>query len=252
LLICAIVSTAATSLALASPGMASPRPSLAVVGLPTGVVAGQHLPYTEVGGQVELSAVYAGRLPAGGKLGLLVKDPGHAFKLSRTPIRLSAGHARLHVTFNEVGGPVSYELALLLRGAVTPKSRPVTVYYAQLPGGVFAETQGSYASFTSRTNASESCAAPTAASHLCNADGSSGEVQRVGGFSATSPVPPGWKLTLSFQGQTLCTSESIEARCESEVTFPTVAAATTVELTATLTSPHGQVLTATRLITVYP
>jgi archaellum component FlaF (FlaF/FlaG flagellin family) len=74
----------------------------------------------------------------------------------------------------------------------------------------------------------------------------------VTGESGTSPVPPGWSLTLTFNGQTVCTSSSIEARCEGEVTFPTVSGETVVPLTATLTSPQGHAIVATRLITVYP
>jgi hypothetical protein len=117
---------------------------------------------------------------------------------------------------------------------------------------VFAELQGSYASYTSRTNAGESCEAPNAGTHLCDADGSSGEVSRVSAFAGTFPVPPGWSVALTFNGAPVCQTNDIEGRCEGEVTFPTVSATSTVELTATLSSPHGATLVATRLITIFP
>ncbi len=73
------------------------------------------------------------------------------------------------------------------------------------------------------------------------------------GESGTSPVAPGWSLTLTFKGQTICTSTSaIDPRCEGEVTFPTVSGETVIPLTATLTSPQGHAIVTTRLITVYP
>ena len=179
-------------------------------------------------------------------------DPGSSFKLSKATIRLSGGHAKLHVTFNDIGGPVVYELAVVSHGRHLAVSRPVTVYYAQTPGGVFAELQGSYASYTSLTHASENCSAPSASTPLCRADASGGETSRVAGFSGTFPVPPGWKVTLTFNGQPVCSSEAIEARCEGQVTFPEVSAETVIDLTATLISSHGADTVATRAITVYP
>lgn len=199
---------------------------------------------------MQLSIAYPGHLSGGEHLVLMEKDPGKPYKTLKA--KLNGAHAKVHVTFNDLGGPVSYKVAVLSGHLQLATSRPLTIYWAQLPGGVFAELSGDYASYTSSTKPSESCAAPTAASTLCKGDASSGQVNRVSGFSGTSPVPPGWSLTLTFNGQPVCSSSSIEARCEGEVTFPTVTAATVIPLTATLTSPQGRAIVATRLITVYP
>ena len=238
---------------LAVPGaFARSVPSLSVIGLKAGSIAGKSLPYTEIGSEVELSGAYRGPLSGGTKLELFVKDPGSGFKASKTPVRLSGGHAKLHVSYSGLGGPVVYELALVSKGGRLGVSRPVTVYYAQPPGGVFAGLQGDSASFTSRTDPSENCATPSASTPLCNGVGSGGQTTRVSAASNTAPVPPGWKVALVFNGHPVCSSESIEAKCEVELAFPEVGAATVIDLTATLTSPHGTEIVATRAITVYP
>jgi hypothetical protein len=238
--------------ALASSAQAATRPTVVPVALPTGPIAGKTLPYTEIGSTITLHVAYAAHLPAGGKLELLAKDPAAAYRVYGGPIHLVGGHAQVKATFNKLGGPVSYEVAVLAHGHQVVVSHPVTVYYAQLPGGVFAELQGDYASFTSRTNAAESCAGSAPTGSLCKGTASSGQGEIVGGFSGTFPVPPGWTVTLVFNGQQVCTSASIEARCEASVTVPTVTSETIVDLTATLTPPHGQPIVATRVITVYP
>ncbi len=249
----ACLSLAAAFLACASSAAAATRPTLSVLGLTNGLIAGQTLPYAETGGLAELGIVYSGHLPGGAKLTLFEKDPGSsAFKASRIPVRLSGSRAKVHVTFTHVGGPVSYKVAVVSGGRQLSASKAVTIYWAQLPGGVFVELQGDYAAYTSRTNASESCSAPTAASTLCKGDSSSGATGRISAFSGTYPVPPGWSVTLFFNGQQECASNAIDPRCEVEVTFPTVTATTVVPLTAKLTSPHGETITATKLVTVYP
>jgi hypothetical protein len=248
----ACLSLAVAFLACASSASAASRPTVSAVGLSEGVVATQKLPYIELGALAELSVGYAGHLAAGEKLQLLEKDPGKGYKALKTALRLSGGHAKVHVSFNNLGGPVLYKVALLSGHRRLAVSKALTIYWTPLPGGVFAELAGDYASYTSRTNPSESCAAPTAASTLCKGDASSGESNRVTATSGTYPVPPGWSIALTFNGQPVCSSSEIDAHCEGTVTFPTVTATTIIPLTATMTSPHGQTIVATRLITVYP
>jgi hypothetical protein len=227
------------------------RPTVAAPGLTIGPIGGQNLPYVELGSSVQLSIAYAGHLSGGQRLVLMEKDPGKPYRTLKTKLR--GTHPKVQVTFDNLGGPVSYKVAVLSGHSQLATSKPLTVYWAQPPGGVFAELQGDYASYTSSTNPSESCAAPTAASTLCKGDASSGETSRVSGQSGTSPVAPGWNLTLTFNGRAVCSSSSsIDPRCEGEVTFPTVSGETVVPLTATLTSPQGRAIVATRLITVYP
>jgi hypothetical protein len=245
-----IASLTAVFLLLASSALAAARPTVSAPGLSVGPIGGKSLPYVELGSSVQLSIAYGGHLSGGSHLVLMEKDPGKAYRTLKT--KLSGTHPKVHVTFDNLGGPVSYKVAVLSGHSQLSTSKPLTVYWVQPPGGVFAELSGDYASYTSSTKPSESCAAPTAASTLCKGDASSGQTNRVTGESGTSPVPPGWSLTLTFNGQTVCTSSSIEARCEGEVTFPTVSGETVVPLTATLTSPQGHAIVATRLITVYP
>jgi hypothetical protein len=246
-----IASLSAVFLLLASSALAATRPTVSAPGLAIGPIGGQNLPYVELGSSVQLSIAYSGHLSGGSHLVLMEKDPGKQYRTLKT--KLSGTHPKVHVTFNDVGGPVSYKVAVLSGHSQLSTSKPLTVYWAQPPGGVFAELSGDYASYTSSTKPSESCAAPTAASTLCKGDASSGESDRVSGESGTSPVAPGWNLILTFNGQTICSSTSpIDPRCEGEVTFPTVSGETVVPLTATLTSPQGHAIVATRLITVYP
>jgi hypothetical protein len=96
----------------ASASAATPRPSLTVGGIPSGVIVGKLTPYTQLGSTVQLGIAYPGRLPGGAKLELLQKRySGSAFVATRTAIRLSGGRARVHVTLATIGGPVSYEVA---------------------------------------------------------------------------------------------------------------------------------------------
>jgi hypothetical protein len=236
----------------ASSAAAAARPTVAPVGLAEGLVAGQKMPYLEAGGLAELSIGYAGKLPGGAKLELLQKLPDRGYKASKVKIHLVGGRAKVKVTYGGIGGPVSYKVVVVSGSRQLAVSHPLTVYYTQLPGGVFAEMQGAYASYTSRTNASETCANPAPQKTLCDASASGGETDTVAGFSGTYPVPPGWSLTLTFNGEQECTSDEIDPHCEVQVTFPEVSAETLVDITATLTSPRGERIVATRVITVYP
>jgi len=247
------LTVAVAFLALASSAAAASRPTLSVLGLTNGLIAGKTLPYIETGGLAELGIGYGGHLAAGAKLVLLEKDPGAVgFKKDKTPVRLSGSRAKVKVTFTHLGGPVSYEVAVLSGARQLSVSKAVTIYWTELPGGVFVELQGDYAAYTSRTVASENCSAPTAASTLCKGDASSNETNRISAFAGTYPVPPGWSVALFYNGQQQCTSSEIDARCETEITFPSVTAATVIPLTAKLTSPHGEVIIATKLVTVFP
>ena len=230
------------SVAPASASAATPRPSLALVGVPSGVIVGKLVPYTQLGGSVQLSVAYPGRLPGGSKLELLQKRYStSAFVATRTAIRLAHGRARVHVTLATIGGPVSYEVAVVSRGKRLSTSRAVTVYWAPPPAGVFVFS-GSQSAYTS--------GAPTRPA--CTGVASSGQTGQLSAQAGNTPLPPGWKVTLLFNGVQQCTTESIKGECEVTATFPSVSAATVMPVTAEIISPQGSTTSATLLVTVYP
>jgi hypothetical protein len=236
----------------ASASAATPRPSLAVVGIPSGVIVGKLMPYTQLGSSVELSIAYPGRLPGGAKLELLQKRYSiSAFVATRTAIRLAGGRARVHVTLATIGGPVSYEVAVVSGGKRLSTSRAVTVYWAPPPGGVFVFS-GSQSAYTSVSNAAESCAGSAPTRPVCKGSESSGQTEQLSAEAGNTPLPPGWKVTLLLNGVQECTTESIEGKCEVTAALPSVGAATVVPVTAEIISPQGSITSATLLVTVYP
>jgi len=242
---------AAAFLAFSASASAATRPTVAVVGIPHGVIAGESLPYTQTNSTVELSVAYGGRLPGGAKLELLVKPNSVSpFSVSRTPVRLSGGRAKLHVTLGGVGGPVEYEVSVVSGRRRLITSKPVTIYWAQPPGGIFVMSS-SESAYTSRTNASESCAGAAPTGARCKGDAGPGQSGQISAEAGSTPMPPGWSVTLIFNGQQECTTTEINGQCEVSVTFPTVTATTVVPITAELTSPQGAVTSATLLVTIY-
>jgi hypothetical protein len=236
-------------LALCSSASAASRPTLAVLGIPHGTIAGQSLPYTETDSVAQLRVGYAGRLPAGANLRLLVKvNSVTPYKATKAKITLSGGHSSVHVTEGGIGGPFKYEIALVSGSRRVSVSKPVTIYWTRPPGGIFAINGGGGSAYTSLTVASENCQAVGA----CKDDSASGVQEYATANSGTAPIPPGWSVTLIFNGQQECTTTSIDGVCGAQITFPTVTTATAMPLTAELTSPKGTVTSATLLLTVYP
>jgi hypothetical protein len=236
-------------LAFSSSASAASRPTLAVLGIPRGTIAGQSMPYTETNSVVQLGVGYAGRLPTGSKLQLLVKvNSISPYKARKTKLALAGGHAKIHVIQGGLGGPFKYEIALVSGSRRLSTSKPVTIYWTHPPGGIFALNGGGGSAYTSLMVSSESCE-PVGA---CKGASGSGVQEFARAASGTSPIPPGWSVTLIFNGQQICTTTTIDGECGAQITYPTVSAPTTIALTAELTSPKGAIKSATLLITDYP
>jgi hypothetical protein len=236
----------AAALPCTASASAASRPSLAVVGLPIGKIVGRSMPYTETKTTAQLSVAYAASLPRGAKLQLLVKANSISpYKPSRTPVRLSAGRAKVHVTEQGIGGPVLYKVAVVSGRRQLSVSKAVTIYWAQPPGGVFVEDGGEHA-YTSLTVPSENCESG------CKGDAGSEQSGFFTAFSGNSPMPAGWTVTMLLSGQVECTTKDIEGRCGLELSFPAVTATTVVPLVGEVTSPTGKVTKATLLVTVFP
>jgi hypothetical protein len=242
--VCLLVLTA--YLALAAVASAASRPSVSVVGLPIGKIVGQSMPYTETKTTAELSVAYSGSLPHGAKLQLLVKANSISpYKSSKTPVRLSGGHAKVHVSEQGIGGPVLYKVAVVSGRRQLSVSKAATIYWAQPPGGVFV-SDGSESAYTSLRVPSESCESG------CKGDAGSEEGGFFSAYSGNSPMPAGWTVTLIFNGTVECTTKDIEGNCSAQLAFPAVSSATVVPLVGEVTSPTGKVTKATLLVTVYP
>jgi hypothetical protein len=236
-------------LAFASSASAASRPTLSVLGIPNGIIAGKSMPYTETNSVVQLGVGYSGRLPAGTKLQLLVKvNSVTPYRATKTKVTLSGGHGKVHVTQGGLGGPYKYEIALVSGSRRLATSKPVTIYWTHPPGGIFALNGGGGSAYTSLTISSENCE-PVGA---CKDDSGSGVQEFARAVSGTSPIPPGWSVTLIFNGQQMCTTTAINGECGVQITYPTVSAATNIPLTAEAASPKGVVKSATLLVTVYP
>jgi hypothetical protein len=246
----ATIALAGALAAISTTASAATRPTLETVGMPTGVIVGRSMPYIEAKTVGHLRAGYHGRLPAGAKLQLLEKHSEGAFKALRTPVRLAGGHATVAITEPGIGGPASSELALVSSGRRLAISKVVSIYWTETPGGIFVlGATGGGSAYTSLTVPSESCAT---AGKLCKGDYSSGQTFQYSAQSGTAPVPPGWSVTLLYNGQQLCTSKSIEGVCSANITFPTVPTGSTeVVITAELTSPYGVVTSANFYVTVF-
>lgn len=230
----------------AATASAATRPSVTVVGLPIGKIAGKSLPYTETNTLAELSVTYKASLPHGAKLQLLVKANSISpYKPSKTPVRLVGEHAKVHVTEPGIGGPVFYKVAVVSGHQQLAVSKPVIVYWAKPPGGVFV-SDGSESAYTSLTVPSENCEAG------CKGDAGSGQGGYFSAYSGTSPMPIGWTVSLIFNGTVECTTKDIEGNCGMELAFPTVTATTMIPLVGQVTSPTGKATKATLLVTVYP
>jgi hypothetical protein len=237
------------TLAFASSASAAARPTLSVLGIPSGIIGGKSTPYTETNSVVQLGVGYGGHLPAGTKLQLLVKvNSVTPYKATRTKVTLSGGHGKVHVTQGGIGGPFKYEIALVSGSRRLATSKPVTIYWTRPPGGIFALNGGGGSAYTSLTVSSENCE-PVGA---CKDDSASGVQEFARAVSGTAPIPPGWSVTLLFNGQQMCTTTAIDGECGVQITYPTVSAPTNIPLTAELTSAKGAVKSATLLLTVYP
>ncbi len=124
----------------------------------------------------------------------------------------------------------------------------MTIYWTHPPDGIFALNGGGGSAYTSLTIPSENCE-PVGA---CKNDSGSGVQEFARAVSGTSPIPPGWRVTLLFNGQQICTTTAINGECGTQITYPTVSAPTNIPLTAEAISPKGAVKSATLLVTVYP
>lgn len=236
----------AAFLALAASASADSRPSVVVVGLPIGKIVGKSMPYAETKTIAELSIAYKGSLPHGAKLQLLVKaNSVTPYKPSKTPVRLSGGHAKVHVTEPGIGGPVLYKVAVVSGRQQLSVSKPATIYWAQPPGGVFV-SDGGESAYTSLHVPSENCESG------CKGDAGSGQGGFFSAYSGNSPMPAGWTVTLIFNGQVVCSTKDIEGNCGMEMAFPEVSATTVIPLVGEVTSPTGKITKATLLVTVYP
>lgn len=239
----------AALLALCGSASAASRPTLSVLGVPHGTIAGQSLPYTETGSVVQLGVGYGGRLPAGSKLQLLVKvNSISPYKPTKTKVTLVGGHGKIHVSQGGLGGPFKYEIALVSGSRRLAVSKPVTIYWTHPPGGVFAIDGGGGSAYTSLTVPSENCEVIGA----CKGDSASGVQEFATANSGTAPIPLGWSVTLLFNGQQVCTTTDINGECGAQITYPTVSAPTAMTLTGEVTSPKGAVTSATLSLTVYP
>ncbi len=237
---------------LCASASAASRPSLATVGMPTGVIVGHSWPYIEAKTVGHLRVSYTAHLAAGSKLQLLSKRTSGSFRALGTRVRLSGGHATVAITEPGIGGPVYYAVAVVSGGRRLSVSKSIVVYWTPPPGGIFVlGAEGGGSAYTSRTVSSESCATEAT---LCKGDYSSGQTFPYTAQSGTAPIPPGWSVALFYNGQQLCTSTAIEGSCGANITFPTVSAAeasTHVIISAELISPRGVVTTANYYITVY-
>ena len=247
--VCLFLASALLALASASTAAAAARPTLAVLGLPHGAIGGKSLPYSETDSLVQLGVGYSARLPSGAKLQLLVKvNSVTPFKPVKTKVTLVAGRAKVHVNQGGIGGPFEYEIAVVAGPRRLAVSKPVTIYWTRPPGGIFAMGGGGESAYTSLTVASENCQTVGA----CKGDASSGEQTFASATSGTAPIPPGWSVTLLFNGQQICTTTAINGECGAQITFPTVSGPTAIPLTAEAISPKGAITSATLLLTVYP
>ncbi|HEX4467266.1 MAG TPA: hypothetical protein VH025_08755 [Solirubrobacteraceae bacterium] len=243
-----IVLSAGAALACAPDALAAARPSLALVGVPTGLIGGTHTPYAETNSSVELDVGYSGRLSGGAKLVLLEKTNSVTpFKATRAKIKLAGGRAKLHVAQGGIGGPYKYEIAVVSGARRLATSKAASIYWTRPPGGIFV-SDGDESAYTSLTVASENCE-PIG---KCTGDAASGESIFLHAYSGTAPIPPGWRITLLLDGSQMCTTTSIEGACQAPYAFPQVSSATPVQVTAEAISPTGTVRSATIVFTDFP
>jgi hypothetical protein len=246
-LACAAALAGVASLVTAPPSAAAvAKPALSVTGLPIGKIGGANSPYTETGSIVYLHLSYKGALPKGAKLELLVrKSYTSPWVASKTPIKLAGGSAKIKVTSSGIGGPYAYEVAVVAGKTRLAISKPVGIYWAQPPAGVFGSDEYESA-YTSVHAATQNCEAG------CKGDASSGSSTEAYAQVGPTPMPQGWTVTLLFNGEVICSTKDIEGRCSEDITFPTVTTETVVPLVGEMTSPTGKVTKATLLVTVYP
>jgi hypothetical protein len=233
-------------MALPASAVAAGAPELSLVNVPVGVIVGVQTPYTETDSTVQMSIAYGGHLANGSRLVLLVKAPGRAYKAQKTKIVLHAGHAKVSLKEGGIGGPFYYRVAVVAGAKTLSSSKPLLLYWAQPPAGVFVIGEGS--AYTSRVHPSENCEGVG----KCPDDGSSEQSQIVRAVAANTPLPAGWTVTLLYNGQVECTTKDINGECSAPVAYPKVTAATQVTLTGEITSPLGVVTSATETVTVFP
>jgi hypothetical protein len=232
--------------ALPASALGASAPTLSLINVPVGVIVGHPSPYTENTSTVQMSIGYSGHLAKGSKLVLLVKPSGSSYKASKTKITLHGGHAKISVKQGGLGGPFKYKVAVMSGSRTLSVSKPVPLYWAPPPAGVFV--LGEESAYTSRIHPSESCEG----AGKCKGDGASEENDLVRAAAGNTPMPAGWTVTLLYNGQQVCTTKDINGECSAPIQYPKVTAATEVTETAELTSPTGVVTSATLTLTIFP
>jgi hypothetical protein len=233
-------------LALPAAAMGASAPTLSLINVPVGVIVGSRSPYTESTSTVQMSIGYSGHLAKGSKLVLLVKPSGFPYKASKTKITLNGGHAKVNVKQNSLGGPFKYKVAVMSGSRTLAVSKPVSLYWAPPPAGVFV--LGEESAYTSRIHPSENCEG----TGKCKGDAASEETDLVRAAAGNTPMPAGWTVTLLYNGQQVCTTKDINGECSATIAYPKVTAPTEVTETAEMTSPLGVVTSATLTLTVFP
>jgi hypothetical protein len=241
-----VLITLLASLALPAAAMGASAPTLSLINVPVGVIVGARSPYTETNGTVQMSIGYSGHLAKGSKLVLLIKPPAHPYKASKTKITLNGGHAKVSVKQSGIGGPYKYKVAVMSGSRTLGISKPVSLYWAQPPAGVFV--LGEESAYTSRIHPSESCEG----TGKCKGDGSSEQTDLVRAAAGNTPMPAGWTVTLLYNGQQVCTTKDIDGECSAAIAYPKVTAPTEVTETAEIISPAGVVTSATLTLTIFP
>jgi hypothetical protein len=227
------------------------RPVLAVVGQPVEHQTGATgEPYAQTGVPVQLSVTYHHSLSRGSTLQLRSQAKYMAaFLPSRVRIILHGGRATLHVIVTEAqekaaGSLIrSYEIAVVSHGRVLSSSRPVEVLFAPPPPAVqVLEGSGADESVTTNTSTGAvTCSFGTPHGNACADDTVyPGEVFYEPEVAA-SDLPPKWEVKLLFNGQTVCTDDTLQGSCSRMITVPSNAPVGQANpLIGELISPQGK------------
>jgi hypothetical protein len=235
---------------------AGPRLALGVQGVTLYPVAGGKMPAAETEQPVTLKATVKGAIPGGARLRLATRATSVApYRLQPGALAVHGSSAVAHVTAH-VSSTVSYKLEVVSgSGAVLAHSAAVSIFWVAPPPVLEVSPGDANAVLKLKTGAVE-CAALTAAGPGACLDSygtsSNGSMQLFANAGGTTP--PGWQVSVTYKGATLCTSSTavLSAECTAELTAPEVSAQTNESAQATLTSPSGQRWTLTFQFTVYP
>ncbi len=240
-------------LGVAAPASASAaKLSLSVKGLTIAPIAGNlRLPAQQIGRPATLAIKATGSLPAGTKLRLATRAYSTApFKLQPGTIKLHHGAAKLRLVVHKAA-TIGYRLELLSGSHVVATSGVRSIFWITPPPDLVVTDGGDNATLHLTTDKLTGCSSPGGPTTCddISGQGAGGEVV-LQAYTDTDRLA-GTKVTLSFNGQPVCSTTKFDGQCRADVTMPGVPANTYIPATATYTDPSGRTFTVTLNIEDY-